>query len=484
SALRRLLEEILPEKKTVKDYEVRHNFQTIGEKTIRINASQIDTVQLIILAMEDITIRKELEQKLAEYTNTLEVKVTERTGELAERVKEVEIARAKEVAVLLSIGDGLLVTDEKGVITLINRTTEELFGIKSEEVVGRVFSTVLVMEDEKGVAIPLENHPISVALTTTTTTTTTTTRGIYYYVRKDKTGLPIAITTTPIILDRKIVGVVEVFRDVTKEKEIDKAKSEFISLASHQLKTPPTAIKLLTERLLGGKVGTLTEKQREYFGDIRSSNQRMIDLVNALLDISRIEVGAFTVQVSEKDASAVVRSILDELKPMIDKKQLRLTITIPEEGAVLMLDEPLFRIVINNLVTNAIYYTPEGGDLRVECAVMDKGHVLGEKILEERCFAISIADTGYGIPHDQQSRVFTKFFRADNAREKHADGTGLGLYIVRSILDHTCGSIWFASRENEGSVFYVTIPMTGMRMHSGEKSPLAGSIGGGIIPTR
>ena len=418
------------------------------------------------------------DQKLIER-NLENAKIAARNvlDDLSSEKSKVDIARAKEKAILLSVGNGLLTTDEKGIITLINKAAEDLLGEKSEEVIGKVFSEVLLMDNEKGAPVPFERRPISMALTTSTTTGIT-----YYYVRKDKTRFPVAITVTPIILNGKIIGAIEVFRDITKEKEIDRAKSEFISLASHQLKTPPTAIKLLTERLLGGKMGALTEKQREYFGDIRSSNQRMIDLVNVLLDVSRIEIGVFTVQTSEKDACVVVGSILDELKPMIDKKQLHLGVTNSEGGVMVMLDEPLFRMVVNNLVTNAIHYTPEGGELRVGCTVVDKGETLGGKILEERCLAVTIADTGYGIPHDQQSGVFTKFFRADNAREKHADGTGLGLYIVKSILDHTCGSVWFTSRENEGSVFYVTIPMTGMSMPSGEKSPLVGGVGGGIMP--
>ena len=378
---------------------------------------------------------------------------------------KVEMARAKEEAILVSIGDGLLATDKKGNITLINKTAEKLLGKKSKEVMGKVFSEVILMEDEKGVPIPLKKRPSSMALATSTTTTDPT----YYYVRKDKTKFPVAIMVTPVILGGKVIGVIEVFRDITREKEIDKAKSEFISLASHQLKTPPTAIKLLTERLLGGKMGEFTKKQKEYIDDIRSSNQRMIDLVNALLNVSRIELGAFTIRVNEKNVCAIVRSILDELKSVIDKKQLKLKMISRDMNAMLMLDETLFRIVINNLITNAIRYTAKGGEIRVECKVVNKGQTLGGNLLKESCFVVVVSDTGYGIPRGEQSKVFTKFFRADNAREKITDGTGLGLYIVKSILDHSGGLIWFTSRENKGSVFYAAIPMTGMRMKAGEK---------------
>ena len=134
-----------------------------------------------------------------------------------------------------------------------------------------------------------------------------------------------------------------------------------------------------------------------------------------------------------------------------------------------MLDEHMFRIAINNLVTNAIQYTREGGEIEVLCKVASKGETLGKKLLEESCFVVSVTDTGYGIPSGVQSKVFTKFFRADNARETHTDGTGLGLYIVKSTLNQSGGLIWFTSRENKGSVFYMAIPMTGMRATAPKK---------------
>jgi signal transduction histidine kinase len=195
----------------------------------------------------------------------------------------------------------------------------------------------------------------------------------------------------------------------------------------------------------------------------------MIDLVNALLNVSRIELGAFTIKVGERDASGIVQSILDELKPFVDKKQLKLTAIYPEKSTVILLDEPLFRMVITNLVTNAIRYTAEGGEIRVLCKVVTKGEELGGALLGEDSFVVVVSDTGYGIPQKDQGKVFTKFFRADNAREKISDGTGLGLYIVKSVLDHSGGLIWFTSRENEGTLFYVAIPMTGMRVKEGGK---------------
>ena len=432
--------------------------------------------ELAVTAREKEDVRRKLAvtaKTLAVYTVGLEDKVAKRTAELVERVKDLEtlnktidIAMAKERATLLSIGDGLFATDEKGKILFINTKAEKLLCIKSADVMGKSFSKIIPMEDDKEVPVGSECRPINMALSTKATPAVS---AFYYYIRKNNTKFPVALTVTPIILDNKIIGAIEVFRDVTQEKAIDKAKSEFISVASHQLKTPATAIKLLSERLLSGKMGDFTEKQKEYFDDIHSSNERMIDLVNSLLKVSRIELGAYTIKVLKKDPYAIVKSVTDELKYVISKKRLQLTVVPLKKQVSLLLDEHMFRITINNLVTNAIQYTKEGGEIQIECKVVDKGQVLGKKLLAENYFVVVVTDTGYGIPLSSQSKVFTKFFRADNARQKHTDGTGLGLYIVKSTLNYSGGLIWFTSKENKGSSFYIAIPMTGMRIKTLKK---------------
>jgi PAS domain S-box-containing protein len=403
---------------------------------------------------------KNLKNKNIELENTKKAMLNV-LEDLAVEKSNVDVSMAKERAILLSIGDGLFATDEKGVIIFINKKAEKLLGVKSANMLGKVFCEVLLMEDEKNNIVLAKNRPTNIVLKKGFVSTTNSS---YYYVRKDKTKFPIALTVRPIILEGRIIGAIEVFRDVTQEKAVDKAKSEFISVASHQLKTPATAVKLLAERLLSGKMGEFTDKQKEYFNDIYSSNERMINLVNSLLKVSRIEVGAYTVSLEKNDAYIIVKSVLDELKYIINKKRLKLTIISPKNHVILLLDEHMFRIAINNLVTNAIQYTHEGGEIQVECKVEGKGVVVGGKTLKEDYFVVTVSDNGYGIPKNVQNKVFTKFFRADNAREKHTDGTGLGLYIVKSTLEYSGGLIWFTSQENKGTSFYVAIPMTEMCM--------------------
>ena len=378
-------------------------------------------------------------------------------------------AKAKDDALLESIGDGVVATDEHGEIILVNRAAERILGWKASQLMGKLIAEVLMIVDEEGNKIPDTEQPTTSALRGITTATTDS---LYFYTRKDETRFPVSVTVTPVIVENKIIGAIDVFRDITREKEIDKAKTEFVSIASHQLKTPPTAIKLLVERILGGKVGPLTEKQREYFNDIQTSNQRMIDIVNVLLSVSRIEMGTFVMDPKKKNICEIVRNVLSELKMVINNKKIHLKQIFPKNGIIVSIDEPLFRMVMNNIVTNAVHYTQEGGKIHVSCKQVDKGKSLGKKTLRKKSVVVSVADNGYGIPKNQQSNLFTKFFRADNAREQHPSGTGLGLYIIKSILDNAGGLLWFVSEENKGSTFYVAIPMTGMKVRV-DKSELA-----------
>jgi len=278
------------------------------------------------------------------------------------------------------------------------------------------------------------------------------------------------ISISPVLDNKKnILFFVGLERDITREKEIDKAKSEFISLASHQLKTPPTIIKLLTERLLDGKMGKFTKQQKEYLLDIQSSDERMIYLINALLNVSRIELGVFYVKAIECDVNSIIKSVVEDVKVIIKKKKLGVKVVSADKKNILMLDEPLFRMIINNLVMNSINYTKNQGKIAIECKKAYKKETVGNKKLKEDCFIVSVSDNGYGIKKEDQNKIFTKFFRANNAAAKQTDGTGLGLYIVKSILENSGGAIWFTSVENKGSTFYVAIPMTGMTSKAEER---------------
>jgi len=376
--------------------------------------------------------------------------------ELIQKGKEVKEASVKDEAILASIGDGLVAVDKEGKILMVNKAFENLVGWKVKEVLGKLLVEVVPREDEAGNIVPFNERILNKVLSTTTTTD-------WYYLRKDKTRFPVASIITPFILEGKIIGAVEVFRDITKEKDIDQAKTEFVSLASHQLRTPLTDVSWHTEMILKGDLGEVIPGQKKYLDAIYRGNQRMIELVNTLLDVSRLELGTFKVTPSPTDIIALAQSVLDEQKSKIEKKKLIIVEKLSKDVPTFSTDPKLLRMVFQNLLANSVEYTPPKGTVHFEIALdTTKKNIL-----------ITVADTGYGIPKNQQDKVYEKFFRADNVRDKDTDGTGLGLYIVKSIVENAGGKIWFKSpyfvetskgkEEIQGTTFYVTLPFDGLK---------------------
>ncbi len=420
---------------------------------------------------------KGLEEKVAEKTKDLQSKVDDlnktreailNIAEDAERAKQqTEQAKVRDDAMLLSIGDGLVAINNDGKIVMNNASFEKLLGWSGKEAQGKMFTDIAVMVDKDGKPIPKEERLITKALRQKTTTTTTTT---YQYKRKDGSTFPAAITVSPIILDNVIIGAVEVFRDITKEKEIDKAKTEFVSLASHQLRTPLSSINWYTEMLLAGDAGKINKEQKNYLEEVYKGNKRMVDLVNALLNVSRLELGTFAIEPEPTDVVNIARSVADEQKPQILAKKIKLNQKYANNLPKINADPKLLRIIFQNLLSNAVKYTPDQGTVSIDLYLAKRGKSIDTQKVNEDSIAITVSDTGYGIPKDQQDEIFSKLFRADNVREKDTEGTGLGLYIVKSIVGHSGGQIWFESEKDKGTVFYVTLPLSGMKKKEGTKA--------------
>jgi signal transduction histidine kinase len=174
----------------------------------------------------------------------------------------------------------------------------------------------------------------------------------------------------------------------------------------------------------------------------------MVELVNTLLDVSRIELGTLIIESKPTNIIDLIESVLDEQKLQITEKKIILTSSFSKKIPLIKTDPKLLRMVIQNIVSNAVKYTFDGGKIDISVVTIDDSDVL-----------MKVRDTGYGIPEDQQSKIFTKLFRADNVIGKDTEGTGLGLYIAKSIVEQAGGKLWFDSTENKGSIFYVTLPL-------------------------
>ena len=273
----------------------------------------------------------------------------------------------------------------------------------------------------------------------------------YATVERDTTGKPL-----------KMIGV---NFDVTSESEIDKAKSEFVSLASHQLRTPLSTINWYAEMILDGDVGPISADQKKYLDEIYSANKRMVDLVNALLNVSKIDLGTFVVEPVPVSLAEVVKNVLDELQQKIVSRKVTIKEDI-EELPKISLDPKLIHIVFQNILSNAVKYTHENGLVEISIKTMiDK--VDGFK--SDKGVLMKVKDNGMGIPESEKYKMFTKLYRADNARESESEGTGLGLYLAKSIVENSGGKIWFESKEKVGTTFFVLIPFEGMKKKIGDK---------------
>lgn len=384
-----------------------------------------------------------------------------------EAMRLLDETKAKDEALLASIGDGMIAVDKDERIMTINKSTEMMLGCGAQDLMGKKWLSIMRVENEGGSVVPKDELPIRLVLSHGKKITNSS----YYYIRADKTRFPVAITAAPVVLEGKIIGAIVIFRDITREKEIDRAKSEFVSLASHQLRTPLTAINWYIEMLLRGEVGDIGKRQKGYLKKIYNNSRRMMELVNALLNASRVELGTLAIKTKPINFIEIANSVLEELAPQIKKKGLLVKKIYDKNLPIINADPQLMRIVFQNLLSNSVKYTQDSGTISLTIEKQDPD------------ILIKVSDNGYGIPKRDQSQIFKKLFRADNIREKDPNGTGLGLYIVKAVVEQSGGKIWFESptfvgkipayaeavarksvskKENKGTTFYVTIPLEGM----------------------
>jgi len=232
--------------------------------------------------------------------------------------------------------------------------------------------------------------------------------------------------------------------DVTQEREIAQMKSDFVSFATHQLRTPLSGIKWMLE--LAMRETAVPETAASFMKDALGASQRLIQLVNDLLDVSRLESGRMKATPQLVDLVDLTRTVLDELKLQVEEREHQLTVTSAEDPLDVFADPQLLRQVVLNLASNAIKYSPSRGTIDVQ-------------LTREGSFVRwQIKDTGIGIPKESQRHLFEKFYRADNVAALETDGTGLGLYLVRLIVEQLGGRVGCESEEGQGATFSFTVP--------------------------
>ena len=418
--------------------ELSRNFDLM---TASIKQSRSDIDRKVAVQTQEIVAKgKDLEDQQKAIMNILEDVDAEK--------EKATLEKTRYESLLTSIGDGVIATDSETKIIVINTAAEKILGLNKNEAYGKRLIDVFTVVDQKGNPIPESERPINIAISQMKSFSTSTTSD-YFYQRKDGSRVPVALNASPVIADGKLFGVIDVFRDISHEKEVDRMKTEFISLASHQLRTPLSAMKWFAEMLLAGDAGPLQGEQKEFVDNIYQSNERMIALVNSLLNISRIESGRIIIEPVPTDVGPLVRDVIKELQVQIDQKKMNMVVSIHESLPKITIDGRLIREVYKNLLTNAIKYTPAGGDITI---FVSKN---GENIVSQ------ISDTGYGIPAGDKDKIFEKFYRGENIVKLETEGTGLGLYLAKAVVESSGGTIWFESTEGKGSSFWFSLPVAG-----------------------
>lgn len=351
--------------------------------------------------------------------------------------------------------DHIIITDENAVIVYANKAAEKVTGFSRSEIIGQKAGTKSLW----GGLMPKEFY---VKMWETLKTKKRAFTGELQNRRKNGEIYTALASISPIMDEKGNVRFfVGIERDITKEKEVDRAKTEFVSMASHQLRTPLTTINWYIEMLLSGDVGKVTPEQARYLQEVYNGSQRMVRLVNDLLNVSRLETGKLLVEPVPTDLEKFVESAVAE-SSLAGRESGVKVVFKPLAGSLgkIPLDPELLQQVLRNLIGNAQRYTPSNKD-GVVAVTIDKSRD-GEIV-------ISIKDNGIGIPKEDQPLIFERFYRASNAQELAAGGTGLGLYISKLIVESWGGKIWFESQEGGGTTFYVTIPSKGMKRQMGEK---------------
>jgi PAS domain S-box-containing protein len=340
-----------------------------------------------------------------------------------------------------SIGDGAIATDEFSKIVRINSAALNILGLTEKETLGKWYPKTVIAVNEEDVKLnPMERSITKAFLSGSTITEKS------YYRHKDGHKIPVSITVSPIMLKRRPIGAINMFRDITQEYEIDRMKSEFISLASHQLRTPLSSIKAYSHMLKDGYMGKLQAEQKFAIDSIIDASNRMNQLTDTLLNIARIESGFMTVSKKNINLAKLAERICEEHALAASEKNISLKIQNSKDLQCVEADTFIVNEILTNLVSNAIKYTPRDGSVKItlNCS--------------KDLVTCSVSDTGIGIPQDAHSQIFNKFFRAPNVLSRDTTGTGLGLYLIKSLADKAHIPLWFESEVGKGSVFYFSLP--------------------------
>ncbi len=366
------------------------------------------------------------------------------------QIGQITLEKSRLEAVLPSITEAILVTDQSGRILMGNRTFEKLFGV-SDAIEGRMPIEFVRHRDVQD-AIEQTLSTGQVAFLDLT--------------RSDGRERHFDVQIAPILQDDHIAGSVTIFYDITELRRLERIRKDFVANVSHELRTPLTTIKGCAATLADGALDNKEAAQR-FVQMINTHADRLHNLIEDILDLSRIESGALPLETGVYPVHEIVDSVVGQIRPQAKEKTLAIEIDTKENVQV-QCDRKLIEQALLNLLDNAVKYTPEGGKIwiqtrdfkHVENVDEDRRNRHGENATQtrKRRIALEVKDTGIGVPLSDMDRIFERFYRVDKGRSRAMGGTGLGLSIVRHIMDAHGERVYVESEQGKGSTFGLTLP--------------------------
>jgi len=356
--------------------------------------------------------------------------INEMAEQIRLRIREIDLSRSRLEAVLLSMFEGVMVLDAEGKILLMNKTLKDFLSVPLDLQGRRPLEAIRNIEihDIADRALQLKAGVESKEITV--------------FLPQEKTLL---IYAAPVVRDNSVDGAVLVFHDITELRRLEKVRRDFVANVSHELRTPLSSIKGYAETLLEGALDD-KKNAKDFLKIIVEDSNRLTQLIEDLLSLSKIESGKIFFRKEPCSIQAIVKKLVIGFQKQVKEKKIEVKIDIPGDLPKVLADEASISQVFLNLVDNAIKYNKEGGTIIISA------------IKKSDFVQVDIADTGIGIPEEDVSRVFERFYRVDKARSRELGGTGLGLSIVKNIIQAHGGEVFVKSSLTQGSTFSVTLP--------------------------
>lgn len=371
---------------------------------------------------------------------------------------QLSLERMQIQALIESFPEAVIAYDSDFKILVFNPAAEQFFNLKKEELIGKKITPDWVKNEKTRLLAQILFPSLAPSLTWQTAP------GIYPQVVNlsfNEPHLELSVITIRVETRERILGFFKIIKDRTREEEILQAKSEFLTVAAHQLRTPLSGIKWGIEALRNEEVGPLNEAQKDLLNQSLEAVEKTLRLANDLLDTANIEAGKYGYEFIQADLVSLIKKVLEDYLPIAERYNIKIYFEPPPDGLAPFKFDPLrIKIVFQNLIENALRYNVRNGEVIIK--------------LEKKppYLEVSVSDTGIGIPKEELPKIFTKFFRASNVLKYETEGTGLGLYITKNIIEAHGGKIWVDSIENRGTTFYFTLPLDEKLIPRHSQSPI------------